>query len=81
MKYKIVSVYDSVAMGYGRPAFVGSLGSAIRSFQDECRRESVDNEMFKHPSDFRLCSLGEYDDETGEFYTNLPVTLATGSDS
>ena len=61
----IVSVKDRAADAFGRPAFVPSIGLAIRSFSDEVNRDSADNQMFHHSDDFDLYELGSFDDSTG----------------
>ena len=52
MKMVIVTILDTAAGAYGRPAFVASEGVAIRQFQDEVNRESDDNQLYRHPDDF-----------------------------
>jgi hypothetical protein len=65
MKMVIVSILDTAAGAYGRPAFVASEGVAIRQFQDEVNRVNDDNQLYKHPDDFNLFYLGTYDDNSG----------------
>jgi hypothetical protein len=65
MKMCIVSILDSAAGAYGRPAFVASEGVAIRQFQDEVNRSADDNQLYRHPDDFQLFYLGVFDDNTG----------------
>lgn len=65
MKQVVVSVKDRAADAFGRPAFVPSVGVAIRSFTDEINRDHPDNQMFGHPDDFDLYELAMYDDSTG----------------
>lgn len=65
MKQAVVSVKDRAADAFGRPAFVPSIGIAIRSFSDEVNRDDPDNQMFMHPDDFDLYELAMYDDSTG----------------
>ena len=48
MKMVIVTILDTAAGAYGRPAFVASEGVAIRQFQDEVNRESDDNQLYRH---------------------------------
>lgn len=67
MKMVIVSILDTAAGAYGRPAYIASEGVAIRQFQDEVNRESEDNQLYKHPDDFQLYYLGTFDDNTGGF--------------
>lgn len=81
MKYVVVAIMDRASAAFGRPAFVPALGSAIRSFSDEVKREAADNEMFKHPDDFDLYHLGAFDDNTGRFELLVdPAILIRGKD-
>ncbi len=65
MKYVVVSIKDRAADAFGRPAFVPSVGVAIRSFSDEINRSDSENQMYAHPDDFDLFELASYDDSTG----------------
>lgn len=65
MKYVVVSIKDRAADAFGRPAFVPSIGVAIRSFSDEVNRSDSENQMYAHPDDFDLFELASYDDSTG----------------
>jgi hypothetical protein len=67
MKMVIVSIKDTAADAFGRPAFVATEGVALRQFQDEVNRASDDNQLYKHPQDFHLYNLGLFDDVTGMF--------------
>lgn len=75
MMIQIVSVFDQALQSYSRPVFVASTGVAIRSFQDEVNRP--DSEIRKHPKDYVLYHLGEFDDELGQFYPIDPSQLVT----
>lgn len=76
--YVIVSIRDRAADAFGRPAFVPSQGTAIRSFQDEVNRQDANNEMNRHPDDFDLYILGHFDDQTGHFDAHEPRQIAIG---
>lgn len=67
MKYKVVSVHDRAADAYGRPVFAQTEGQAIRSFGDEIQRAAPDNEMYRHPEDYDLYLVAEFDDQNGQF--------------
>lgn len=67
MKMVIVSIKDTAADAFGRPAFVATEGVALRQFQDEVNRASDDNQLYKHPQDFHLYYIGLFDDATGKF--------------
>jgi hypothetical protein len=67
MKMVVVSIKDTAADAFGRPAFVATEGVAIRQFQDEVNRAAEDNQLYRHPDDFHLYYLGLFDDVTGKF--------------
>lgn len=80
MNLKIVAIRDRALDAYGRPIFVHTVGQAIRSFQDEINRAEANNEMNKHPDDYDLYLLGDYDDSTGKItnVTDGPQQIAIG---
>lgn len=79
MKLLICSVRDSKADVFGVPFFMASRGHAIRSFSDEVNREAADNIYYRHPDDFELFELGEFDDGQADFVVlPKPVSLAHG---
>lgn len=80
MIYRIFAIRDRAADLYGQPFYTQSTGIAIRSFTDEVNRDDPNNNLAKHPEDFDLFSLGEFDDNTGEFKTTLPEQIAIGKD-
>jgi hypothetical protein len=67
MKMFIISIKDTAADAFGRPVYVATEGVAIRQFQDEVNRASDDNQLYRHPDDFHLYHLGDFDDITGKF--------------
>lgn len=80
MRYKILAVRDRAIDSYGQPFFTASVGGAIRSFADEINRRAENNQLNKHPEDFDLFLLGEFDDQTGEFDGTRPAQVAVGKD-
>lgn len=81
MKMVIVSIKDTAADAYGRPAFVATEGVALRQFQDEVNRASDDNQLYKHSHDFHLYLLGTFDDVTGTFdLVDIPKLITRGND-
>lgn len=62
---KIFSVYDSKAEAYLQPFFTNTDGAAIRMFSDVVN--DPDHGFSKHPGDYTLFSLGEWDEVTGQF--------------
>lgn len=66
MKLFIVSIYDKRAANYGAPMAFPTLGVAERSFGESVNDPS--NIMARHPEDFSMQHLGEFDTETGVMY-------------
>ena len=82
MHFQVVSIFDSAAGVYSRPAFVPSTGVAIRDFTDEVNRKADDNQLSKHPEDFSLYLLAAFDDNNGVFSgdDSFPQVLVRGKD-
>lgn len=64
MKKLYYAVYDRKAEMYSQPFLEIKDGTAIRAIQDVVINEK-DHPFAKHPSDFSLHKLGEFDDGTG----------------
>lgn len=79
MKSKMVSMYDEKALCYQVPYFMPTIQAAIRSFGDLCNDKN--SYVSKHPADYVLYLVGEYDDETGVTENKIPVQfLCRGSE-
>lgn len=76
----VVSVKDRAADVFNRPFFVPHRNVAIRDFTDEVNRVAADNQLNKHPDDFDLYLLGEFDDNKGEFFNTTPQVLVRAKD-
>lgn len=60
MILKMFAVYDSKVGAYMAPFFMSSTGQALRAFIDTA--SDKETQVGKHPEDFTLFELGEYDD-------------------
>jgi len=80
MKLNIFAVRDQATDQFGNPMFLVSTGQAIRSFGDEINNKESNNLLNKHPEDYALYHLGEYDTDTGTFTTQAPKQVAIGKD-
>jgi hypothetical protein len=80
MILKICAVRDQAVDAFARPYFVPTTGLAIRSFTDEVNRESDDNQLYKHPKDFTLYELGDYDDNEAKITTHAQPKLLISAD-
>lgn len=74
-----VAVYDEALAAFMRPFFMQTIAQAVRSFHDEVKRPDGNDPMHKHPEDYKLYCLGEWDEETGEF-KNQKQLIASGRD-
>lgn len=70
-------MFDSAAKAYTAPFFMHNDGLAIRAFQDNVNAEQ-ENNISKHPDQFTLFRIGEFDDATGEIKTDVVKSLGTG---
>lgn len=68
MKLKIFAVYDSKAEAYARPFFDQATGAAVRSFAEIANDKN--HPIGKHPGDYTLFEIGEYNDQNGEIKNN-----------
>lgn len=81
MLHFIVSVKDRAAEVFNRPFFVPHRNVAVRDFTDEVNRSADNNALNKHPDDFDLYLLGQFDDSNGTFVVDaIPTVLVRGKD-
>jgi len=80
MIYKVMSIRDRAADLFGQPMFFGTIGQAIRAFGDEVKRVHENNNLNKHPDDFDLYHIANFNDESAEFELQRPVQVAIGKD-
>lgn len=74
---KIYSVFDIKAASYAQPFFSQSHATAIRAFSGAVNDPGT--MLNKHPEDFTLNYMGEFDDQTGELIPNTVVNLGTAA--
>lgn len=79
MTLKVFAVYDTKGLVYGVPFFMGTIGTAVRAFSDLASDKQ--SAVSKHPSDYILFQIGEYDDSKGGLVSvSPPRNLGMGSD-
>lgn len=76
----IYAVKDLAVQAFGQPFFTRSKGEAIRSFQDETNSDATTSAIAKHPEDYELYYLGDYDETEGTMHTNMPELIARAKD-
>jgi len=70
-KTRVFSAYDGKLGVYMTPFFMTHMGQALRAWEDLCNNsESL---MAKHPSDFVLYEIGEFDDDKGVLNPHVPA--------
>lgn len=78
MKIHVFAVRDSKLSQFNPPMFFLTHGHAERAFSDMVN-DSQAGDLFKHPEDFELYSLGTFDSETALFECGAPRAVATAS--
>ena len=79
MVTKIFAIHDDKAQCFSNPFFLPHRGLAIRNFSDLV--VDPQSNVSKHPSDFKLYQIGEYDDCSGGLSPLAqPEFIATASD-
>lgn len=77
MIQQIFSVFDEKANAYLPPFYLPEIGMAKRTFQDCVNSES--HAFGKHPEDYTLLHMGEFDDTSGAFSVfDKKVSLGLG---
>lgn len=78
MKVRVFSVYDEKGKAFGALGCAIHDGQAIRDFGDHI--QNPQNPLSKHPEDYKLYCLAEYDDNSGQITALAqPEFLSHGS--
>lgn len=78
---KLYTIHDAKAEFYNQPFFARSNGEALRTFQRLVNDTDQNNMISASPSDFTLCAIGVFNDQTGELVgVSAPVTITNGKD-
>ena len=81
MRLIVCSVRDSAVDAFSRPFFTPNSAMAIRSFVDEVNRKSDENPIWKHPSDYELFQLADFEEDSGRFFNlDTPRSLCWAAD-
>lgn len=80
MILKVLAVFDSKAGFFGQPFFEQREAAGVRAFGDAVNDSSNPaNQWNKHPEDFQLFMIGEFDNESGELIPSLPKALISAA--
>jgi len=61
----IIALRDIRANVYSHPELWPRLEQAARAFEDRCNSGKMDDLVCRHPQDFELVVIGEFEDNTG----------------
>ncbi len=73
MRLLAFSVFDEKAGAFGHPFFVSAVGVATRMFSDWVNR--ADTSINRHPEDYRLFQVGEFEDGKGSLEGSNPAVF------
>jgi len=76
MKHLLFTIYDEKADVFMPPFFVPAVGLATRAFSDCINSET--HAFGKHPSDYTLFQIGEFDDSVAEITNCEKKSLGNG---
>lgn len=80
MILKVYSVFDSKLATFDRPFYMQTDAAAIRGFSDAVNDPNGPVSSWnKHPEDYSLFYLGEFDDQDGTILTTVTKSLVTAS--
>lgn len=73
---RVYAIFDSLAGVFSNPFFSHTDGTARRAFYDGC----LDSETVfsKHPADYVLYDLGEWDPQLGKLSGHEPLAVCNG---
>lgn len=77
MRTQVFAVKDNVAGLFQLPFYSPSKGAAERTFKDSLT--DPQSPAARHPEDYDLYYVGEFDDEVGVLISSEPEFLLTGS--
>lgn len=69
-KLCIFTIFDKKAVAYNQPFYYHQKGQALRALEDNVNQN--DSPISKHPEDYALYKIGEFDDLSGEIHATKP---------
>jgi hypothetical protein len=79
MNEPVFAIYDSKGGYYRTPFSMRSRGEAVRAFADVANDKTT--EIGKHPEDFTLFLLADFDTDTGTYKNQItPISLGLARD-
>lgn len=72
---KVFSLYDSKAQAFGPPFYMQTRGMAVRALADTVQDNN--SMVSRHPEDYVLYQIAEFDDNTAEYKNKNPHELVS----
>lgn len=76
MKHRLYCIRDKYT-GFAQPTIFANDNVAVRYFKDLCL--NAGNVITNNPADFDLYHIGNFDEETGELDSIMPVFIVAGN--
>ena len=73
---KAFCIFDAAAAAAMRPFFAHNAGAAIREFTDIVN--NPEHPIGRHPEDYTLFAIGEFDERNGVLTGSTPASLGNG---
>lgn len=78
MKLNIYAIRDLKIDAFSQPYYSHTHGSALRAFTDHVNDpQSMPN---KHPEDYELWHLGDFDDQSGQLNQDKPTRIGSANE-
>lgn len=77
MIYNVYSIFDSKARKYNAPFLASNEEVAVRNFHGLLQHDKM---MADFKEDFHLYQVGTFDDDKGDLYKTVPLSVASGVD-
>jgi len=74
----IYAIKDLAVQAFNVPFTARAKGEALRSFIDEVNNQ--ESQLHKHPEDYELHHIADFDDQTGEIIPKTPELAARAKD-
>lgn len=78
MRLRAFAVFDVKSDSYSAPFWKSTVGQALRDFADLANNK--DTTVGRHPEDFKLVQVGEFEDSSGVLFPCEPVSLGFATD-
>lgn len=76
----IFAVKDTAVNAFGTPFYEQTRASAVRAFTDAVNQADPTNQFHKHPEDFVLFQLGQFDEDNGVIAGHQPKQIVRAAD-